>query len=100
MLESPEIERSRTLRLGMTEPEIAAVMGKWDRVRTELRLDGTTSTLLFGQSSAFRKRVYDEVRFRTGDVIPNWEPHYEDWPVRVRFDKTGRRRSDQTWRCS
>lgn len=84
--EPPEIERSRALRLGMTESEVVAVMGRSPHGRVQRNGSDYYITQYFGRSQDLRLRVYDAVVGWMGDGLV-WSPFHEDWPVRVRFDR-------------
>jgi hypothetical protein len=82
--EPPEIERSRALRIGMTESEVAAVMGA-DQVSWSQTINGRLRfTLCYGQWQEKEQDVYN--RLLTWRGRPEWTAPIEDWPVQVRFD--------------
>ena len=89
--EPPEIEQSQTLRVGMTQTEVEAVMGVAETWRVEPYGGDYRMTMLFDQSVERKQQQYDAIRDWTSDLLPPWSPAYEDWAVRVRINRRGGR---------
>jgi hypothetical protein len=87
--EPREIDRSRGLRLGMTQREVQEVM----QSRYQRWFHGTSARsnrwLVFGESTIARLLTMNAVRRRLG-VAGSYPIDFEDWPVRVRLDSEGR----------
>jgi hypothetical protein len=71
----------------MTPSEVEAVMGS--HMCESVRRNGGDYfiTMHFGRSQETKQQAYDTLREWSGDAIPAWSVPYEDWPVRVRFDR-------------
>lgn len=84
MREPLEIQRSRSLRLGMTKAEVEAVMGRSDAGWFIGSVNsGGISGLYFGRTVALRRRIFTWLGFKD-------DSRSIHWPVRVTFDATGR----------
>ncbi|MBL8851907.1 MAG: hypothetical protein JNG89_19700 [Planctomycetaceae bacterium] len=84
--EPPEIQKSLPLRIGMTQPEVEAVMGRTE-VLTYVA-PGNEQGMLCGSSTRFRfvwsSRICSWIGISAPDVR-----RYE-WPVRIHLDSAGR----------
>jgi hypothetical protein len=81
---SADIERSRSLRIGMTRAEVEAIMGA---DVAECEMNGA-SILSYGSGTLQRHRTWTRVWDWMGLV--NTGPLITDFPVHVRFNQTGR----------
>ena len=82
--DTPYIERSRAIRVGMTYAEVIAVMGA---DKAECQLNGAT-IYSFGSATLEKHRRWDRFIKRVG-LVPTG-PSIDAFPVHVRFDKVGR----------
>jgi hypothetical protein len=91
--EPPEIKRSRAVRIGMTESEVAAVMGE-DQVSWSETMNGRLRfTLCYGQWQEKKQDIYNSLGAWLGR--PEWTAPINDWPVQVRFHMGTENRVDR-----
>lgn len=65
--ESPDVERSRALRLGMTSAEVESVMGRAHVVQSAVTQNGLIEWLLFGRALFLKGFVTESIGMkRTG----------------------------------
>jgi hypothetical protein len=84
--EPPEIQQSRGIRLGMTRPEVEAVMGFSETIGYT-KANGEQG-LMFGRSTQSNLMLMSKVKAWLG--ISNKGIPMDSWPVRCRLDKNGR----------
>lgn len=86
--EPPELDRSRAIKLGMSELEAQAVMGRRAWQKLSVPNVPMETWIVFGTATTARSRLAD---FLTWLKLPHpIEIEFPDWPVRVRLDQNGR----------
>jgi hypothetical protein len=85
LTEAPEVQQARAVTLGMTQAEVAAILGSGGDM---IDYGGLQPGLVRGASYTRWFRFYTRLEQMAGRS--HLSSSFDDWPVHVRFDKSGR----------